>query len=117
MREGTALNRPHLWLAYRSLPTAAGDRRQHLGDQRCPAGDQLDLNASTADLQRAVSAYLLVTAALVVPSGQLGDIFGRRKLFLIGLALFTLSSVVIALSPNSITLILGQGLRVLVPPP
>src|SRR5690348_4453797 len=59
---------------------------------------QDDLDASTASLQWVPNAYLLTIAALVVTGGRLGDIFGRRRLFEIGLALFAAGSVVGALA-------------------
>src|SRR5215831_13969580 len=57
-----------------------------------------DVNTSLDDLQWAVTGYMLVGAAVIVTSGALGDIFGRRKIFLGGLALFVASCVLIALS-------------------
>ncbi len=47
-----------------------------------------DVGASAAEVQWVVNAYLLVMAALVVTTGRLGDIFGRRRVYLIGLATF-----------------------------
>ena len=45
-----------------------------------------DLDATTAGLQWVMNAYLLVLAAFVVSAGRLGDILGRRRVFLIGMA-------------------------------
>jgi EmrB/QacA subfamily drug resistance transporter len=52
-----------------------------------------DLDASAAELQWVMNAYLLVIAVLVVTAGRLGDIFGRRLLFVIGMVLFAAGSV------------------------
>ncbi|NUR68948.1 MAG: MFS transporter, partial [Streptomyces sp.] len=61
-----------------------------------------DLNASTADLQWVTNSYLLALAAALILGGKLGDRFGRRTFYLIGVAGFTAASVAIGLS-GSIT--------------
>lgn len=53
---------------------------------------QRDLNASVADVQWVVEAYLLFLAALLLVGGSLGDRFGRRRVFLIGVGLFAVAS-------------------------
>jgi EmrB/QacA subfamily drug resistance transporter len=72
---------------------------------------QADLDASTAALQWVPNAYLLTIAALVVTGGRLGDIFGRRRLFNIGLVVFAAGSVVAALAPSIDALIAGRVLQ------
>ncbi|MFG2946495.1 MFS transporter [Streptomyces adustus] len=57
-----------------------------------------DLNATTADLQWVTNAYLLALAATLILGGKLGDRFGRRTFYLIGVTGFTAASVVIGLS-------------------
>src|SRR3954454_22865920 len=57
-----------------------------------------DLDATTAGLQWVMNGYLLVLAAFVVSAGRLGDILGRRRVFVIGMALFAAGSVVAATS-------------------
>jgi MFS family permease len=57
-----------------------------------------DVGAPVAQLQWAVTGYSLVGAAVIVTSGALGDVLGRRKIFLGGLALFVASCALIALS-------------------
>src|SRR5215470_4180526 len=52
-----------------------------------------DLNAKTTQLQWIVSAYTLVFASLQITAGGLGDRFGRKRFFLIGLGLFTTASL------------------------
>ncbi|MEU8816573.1 DHA2 family efflux MFS transporter permease subunit [Actinoplanes sp. NPDC048796] len=61
-----------------------------------------DLNASTAGLQWVTNAYLLALAASLILGGKLGDRFGRRTYYLVGVAGFTVASVAIGLS-GSIT--------------
>lgn len=69
---------------------------------------QADIDASNDQLQWTLNAYLLVVAALVVTAGRLGDIFGRRLVFLAGFAVFGLGSVVCAAAPNPDALIAGR---------
>ncbi|MFF8559382.1 MFS transporter [Streptomyces albidoflavus] len=57
-----------------------------------------DLNAGTADLQWVTNSYLLALAAALILGGKLGDRFGRRTYYLIGVAGFTLASVAIGLA-------------------
>ncbi|MFI0259663.1 MFS transporter [Streptomyces sp. NPDC017056] len=59
-----------------------------------------DLNASTADLQWVTNSYLLALAATLILGGKLGDRFGRRTYYLVGVAGFTASSVAIGLVGN-----------------
>ena len=67
-----------------------------------------DVGAPIAQLQWAVTGYMLVGAAVIVTSGALGDVFGRRRVFLAGLALFIASCVLIALSTNAAGIIGGR---------
>ena len=57
-----------------------------------------DLNTSFADLQWVVSAYTLALAVFLVTAGRLGDLFGRKRLFAIGLGVFAFGSMLCALS-------------------
>ncbi|MBC9714734.1 MFS transporter [Streptomyces sp. TRM66268-LWL] len=57
-----------------------------------------DLGASTTDLQWVTNSYLLALAAALILGGKLGDRFGRRTFYLVGVAGFTLSSVAIGLA-------------------
>ncbi|OEJ23797.1 tetracenomycin C resistance and export protein [Streptomyces agglomeratus] len=57
-----------------------------------------DLNASTADLQWVTNSYLLALAAALILGGKLGDRFGRRTYYMIGVAGFTVASVAIGLA-------------------
>jgi len=70
-----------------------------------------DVGASVAQLQWAVTGYMLVGAAVIVTSGALGDVFGRRKLFLAGLLLFVASCVLIALSTSGEGVIAGRMIQ------
>src|SRR5579885_3637416 len=57
-----------------------------------------DLHASFSDLQWVINAYALTLAVLLVTAGRLGDIFGRKRLFMIGLGMFSLGSLICAIS-------------------
>jgi EmrB/QacA subfamily drug resistance transporter len=70
-----------------------------------------DLDATTAGLQWVMNAYLLVLAAFVVSAGRLGDILGRRRVFLIGMAAFASGSVVAAVSDSEEVLVAGRVLQ------
>jgi EmrB/QacA subfamily drug resistance transporter len=59
-----------------------------------------DLNASTAGLQWVIDAYTLVLASLLMLSGSVADRFGRRRVFQVGLVLFTSASALCSLAPN-----------------
>jgi EmrB/QacA subfamily drug resistance transporter len=69
---------------------------------------QADLNASNDQLQWILNAYLLVIAAFVVTFGRFGDIFGRRRIFLIGFTVFGLGSLFCAAAWNADALIAGR---------
>jgi EmrB/QacA subfamily drug resistance transporter len=67
-----------------------------------------DLGTPIDVLQWAVTGYLLVGAATIVTTGALGDVFGRRRIFMGGLLLFVVSSVLIALAPTGGVVVLGR---------
>lgn len=70
-----------------------------------------DLTASVEQLGWVVNAYNLTFAVLLPTGAALGDRFGRRKVFTIGLALFTASSVACAVSPDAVFLIVSRALQ------
>ena len=70
-----------------------------------------DLGATTAGLQWVMNAYLLVLAAFVVSAGRVGDILGRRRVFVLGMAAFAGGSVVAAVSDAEEVLIAGRVLQ------
>jgi EmrB/QacA subfamily drug resistance transporter len=72
---------------------------------------QSALHASLADVQWVVEAYALFLAALLLIGGSLGDLYGRRKIFAIGVAVFTGTSAWCGLAPNIAQLILARSLQ------
>lgn len=69
------------------------------------------LGASFQQIQWVVLAYLLAITTLIVSVGRLGDLMGRRKLLLVGIALFTLASAVCGLAPSLWLLVAGRALQ------
>jgi EmrB/QacA subfamily drug resistance transporter len=70
-----------------------------------------DLGTTFGQLQWVVDIYALALAALVLGAGSLADLYGRRKLYLIGLVLFALASLASGLAPNAGALIAARGLQ------
>ena len=70
-----------------------------------------DLDTGLADQQWVVAAYLLAMVALLLVGGSLGDQFGRRRIFILGLALFGITSVLCGVAPNSEMLIGARALQ------
>jgi EmrB/QacA subfamily drug resistance transporter len=72
---------------------------------------QEDLDATIASLEWTVNAYTLTFAVLLVTGGRLGDIFGRRRMFLFGVVAFALSSAAIGMAPTQGWLVAGRALQ------
>jgi EmrB/QacA subfamily drug resistance transporter len=70
---------------------------------------QEDLHASFSDLQWVVDAYALTLAAMMLTSGSLADRLGRKRIFAIGLLLFTLASVLCGLAQSPVMLNISRG--------
>jgi EmrB/QacA subfamily drug resistance transporter len=70
-----------------------------------------DLGASFTDLQWVVDAYALSLAALVLTAGSLADRFGRRRLFAVGLGIFSAASLLCALAPDATFLNLARAVQ------
>jgi EmrB/QacA subfamily drug resistance transporter len=72
---------------------------------------RVDLDASTADLGWTINAYEIGYAALILTGATLGDRFGRRLLFIVSVAVFTIGSAAAALSPNIEVLIAARSFQ------
>ncbi len=70
---------------------------------------QRSLHSTFSDIQWVVDAYSLMLAAFLLTAGVLGDMFGRRGVFAIGLGVFSVSSLVCGLSTTSLMLNLSRG--------
>jgi EmrB/QacA subfamily drug resistance transporter len=70
-----------------------------------------DLKVGPANLPWAINAYLLPLGALILLGGALGDHFGRRRLFLIGLTAFTFATIVCAAAPSLAWFLAARGLQ------
>jgi MFS transporter, DHA2 family, methylenomycin A resistance protein len=68
------------------------------------------LHAGVSVLQWVVDAYNLVYASLLLTAGGLADIYGRRRIFVLGIVLFTAGSLVCGLAPNAAVLVIGRGI-------
>jgi EmrB/QacA subfamily drug resistance transporter len=70
-----------------------------------------DLDSSLADLQWVLTGYLLTLGSFLVIGGSLGDLFGRRRMFVAGLAGFAVASLLCGLAPSNATLIVARCLQ------
>ncbi|MBT2477556.1 MFS transporter [Streptomyces sp. ISL-94] len=71
----------------------------------------LDLGADLAVLQWTVNAYLLTLAGLILVGGALGDRFGRRRIFVLGVVWFAVGSLLCGIAPNAGTLVAARALQ------
>lgn len=69
---------------------------------------QTELHASGATIQLIIAGYGLALAAGLITAGRLGDLFGRRRLFMWGLAIFTVASLVCGVAPNVEVLVMAR---------
>jgi EmrB/QacA subfamily drug resistance transporter len=72
---------------------------------------QRDLHASITSLEWTVNAYTLTFAVLLVTGGRMGDIFGRRTMFLFGVVSFAVSSAFIGFAPTQELLVAGRAIQ------
>src|SRR4051812_16082590 len=72
---------------------------------------QTDLNASFSDLQWVIDAYALTLAALLLVSGSFADLIGRRKVFVLGLVLFSAASAACGLAQSPLWLIIARAVQ------
>src|SRR6202012_5957177 len=72
---------------------------------------QHSLHLSVSGLEWIVSSYLLVPGGLLLVGGRIADVYGRRRMFLLGLAIFTLSSLAAGLAGNGAELIAARAVQ------
>ena len=70
-----------------------------------------ELNTSFTDLQWVVDAYALTLAATMLNAGSLGDLLGRKRVFLVAIALFTVASALCGAAQSPTWLIVARGLQ------
>src|SRR3954464_14839527 len=70
-----------------------------------------DLNASISQLEWTVNAYTLTFAVLLLTGAALGDRFGRRRMFVLGLLIFTAASAAAALAPTANALDIARAVQ------
>jgi MFS family permease len=81
-----------------------------------------DLNTTVQGIQVAITLFLLVMAALMIPGGKLTDRYGRKRLFLLGLMIYGVGALISSVAPGLPVLILGNsllegvGTALLIPP-
>src|SRR6476660_2195350 len=68
---------------------------------------QSDLHATITDVQWVIEAYALFLGALILVGGSMGDQFGRKRVFLLGVAFFAAASVMCGFAASSRVLIIG----------
>src|SRR5213078_1601633 len=72
---------------------------------------QKDLGMSEGDVQWVVNAYTLIFGGFLLLGGRAGDLLGRKRLFVFGVALFSAASLLNGLAQSSTMLIVGRGLQ------
>ena len=72
---------------------------------------QESLGASFAAVQWVVESYTLVLSAMILVGGAIGDLFGRRRVFSIGIVIFAIASAGCGLAPDAQTLIIARGVQ------
>jgi EmrB/QacA subfamily drug resistance transporter len=72
---------------------------------------QADLHATITDVQWVIEAYALFLGALILVGGSMGDQFGRKRVFLLGVIFFTVASILCGLATSPVTLIIGRALQ------
>ena len=72
---------------------------------------QQDLHLTTSGLEWVVSSYILVFASLLLAGGRLADVWGRKRLFMIGLSIFTAASLAAGLAGNVDVLVISRSIQ------
>lgn len=67
-----------------------------------------NLHAGVSEMQWVIDSYNLAYASLLLTAGTLGDLYGRRRIFVLGIVLFIVGTLLCALAPNAATLIGGR---------
>ncbi len=103
-------SRPKLTLLAVALATFMTYLDNNIVNVAMPAIQQ-DLHLTISGLEWVVSSYILVFASLLLAGGRLADVFGRKRLFLIGLGIFTVASLAAGLAGDVTTLVISRSLQ------
>ncbi|MGE8553751.1 MAG: MFS transporter [Chryseobacterium jejuense] len=69
---------------------------------------QRDIDASNGEMQLMIAAYLIGFASFLITGGRLGDVYGRKKIFIIGLVFFMISSITCGISQGAVQLMISR---------
>jgi EmrB/QacA subfamily drug resistance transporter len=69
-----------------------------------------DLHTNTRGIQWVITAYALVLAAFTITGGRVGDLVGRKKMFMVGAAIFAIGSFIASIATNLPTMIIGEAI-------
>ncbi|WP_370897794.1 MFS transporter [Chryseobacterium gossypii] len=69
---------------------------------------QRDIHASNGEMQLMIAAYLIGFASFLITGGRLGDIYGRKKIFILGLVFFMISSITCGISQGAVQLLVSR---------
>ena len=72
---------------------------------------QNDLGISAANLPWVINAYILAFGGLLLFGGRLGDLYGRRRMLQVGMAIFTVASLLVGLAQDTVSMIASRGLQ------
>src|SRR5690606_14939654 len=72
---------------------------------------QNDLGISAANLPWVINAYILAFGGLLLFGGRLGDLYGRRRMLQVGMAIFTIASLFVGLAQDGVSIIASRGLQ------
>jgi EmrB/QacA subfamily drug resistance transporter len=104
------MNRPRLTLLAVALATFMTYLDNNIINVAIPAIER-DLHLTTSGLEWVVSSYILVFASLLLAGGRLADVWGRKRLFLIGLSIFTGASLVAGFAGSVDVLVISRAVQ------
>ena len=71
----------------------------------------VEFGCAVTDLQWVISIYMLTLGAFMVPAGRLADIFGRKRILMVGVGIFGLASLMCAMAPSIVMLVAARGVQ------
>jgi EmrB/QacA subfamily drug resistance transporter len=106
-----ALTRQHRWILFASSLAVGLAFLDETAVVTALRTIQREFDATSAEAQWVMGAYLLALASLMAASGRLADLYGRRRLFILGAALFAVGSIAAAASPSEELLIAARAIQ------